>query len=115
MDTIFIITIIFVVIYNTWYDSFITHLFLLASEDTEKNSQRLKIIWSEREIDWWKPSKASIFTVNRQKLKSISTIKQFKEHLYLSRLLTTVLETLEWETGLKKNARSIFIFTDFRL
>ena len=47
MDTIFIITIIFVVIYNTWYDSYITHLFLLlASEDTEKNSQRLKMIWS---------------------------------------------------------------------
>ena len=46
MDTIFIITIIFVVIYNTWYDSYITHLFLLASKDTEKNSQRLKMIWS---------------------------------------------------------------------
>ena len=46
MDTIFIISIIFVVIYNTWYDSYITHLFLLASKDTEKNSQRLKMIWS---------------------------------------------------------------------
>ena len=46
MDTIFIITIIFVVIYNTWYDSYITHLFLLALKDTEKNSQRLKMIWS---------------------------------------------------------------------
>ena len=109
MDTIFIISIIFVVIYNTWYDSYITHLFLLASEDTEKNSQRLKMIWSEREIDWWKPSKASIFTVNRQKLKSISIIKQFKEHLYLSRLLTTVLETLEWETGLTKKC-SVYLY-----
>ena len=43
MDTIFIITIIFIVIYNTWYD-------LLASEDTEQNSQRLKTIWSEKEL-----------------------------------------------------------------
>ena len=43
MDTIFIITIIFIVIYNTWYD-------LLASEDTEQNSQRLKTILSEKEL-----------------------------------------------------------------
>ena len=34
------ITIIFVVIYSTWYNSYTTHLFLLASEDKEKNSQR---------------------------------------------------------------------------
>ena len=38
MNTIFIITIIFIVIYNTWYDSYISQLFLLASKDTEKNS-----------------------------------------------------------------------------
>ena len=49
MDTIFIITIIFIAIYNTWYDSCITHLFVFASEDTEQNSPRLTAIWSERE------------------------------------------------------------------
>lgn len=48
MNTIFIITIIFI-IYNTWYDSYISQLFLLASKDTEKNSQRWKTIWSERD------------------------------------------------------------------
>ena len=48
MNTIFIITIIFIVIYNTWYDSYISQLFLLASKDTEKNSQSWKTIWSER-------------------------------------------------------------------
>ena len=49
MNTIFIITIIFIVIYNTWYDSYISQLFLLASKDTEKNSQRWNTIWSERD------------------------------------------------------------------
>lgn len=49
MNTIFIITIIFIVIYNTWYDSYISQLFLLASKDTEKNSQRWKTVWSERD------------------------------------------------------------------
>ena len=49
MGTIFILTVIFVVVYNTWYDSYLTHLFVLASEDTEKSSQRWKTIWSERE------------------------------------------------------------------
>ena len=49
MNTIFFITIIFIVIYNTWYDSYISQLFLLASKDTEKNSQRWKTIWSERD------------------------------------------------------------------
>ena len=39
MNTIFIITIIFIVIYNTWCDSYLSQLFLLASKDTEKNSK----------------------------------------------------------------------------
>ena len=97
MDTIFMITIIFVIIYSIWYNSYTTHLFLLASEDKEKKFTKVKSDLTRKgKFDWWKPSKASIFTVNRQKLKSISTTKQFKENLYLSRLLTTVLETLEW-------------------
>ena len=31
------------------YYSYISQLFLLASKDTEKNSQRWKTIWSERD------------------------------------------------------------------
>ena len=87
------------------------YLQYLISEDTEKNSQRLKNDFLEGEnlIDEWsvefnsqpskdlkyqrQPSKAYMFTVNRQKLKSIPTVKQLKEHLYLSRLLTKFLET----------------------
>ena len=36
------ITIIFVVIYSTWYNSYTTHLFLLASEDKEKTHKGKK-------------------------------------------------------------------------
>ena len=61
------ITIIFVVIYSTWYNSYTTHLFLLVSEDKEKNSQSWKTIWSERE---------NLIDENRQKhLFLQSTVK----------------------------------------
>ena len=52
------------------------------------NSQPSKDLKYQRQ-----PSKAYMFTVNSQKLKSIPTVKQLKEHLYLSRLLTKFLET----------------------
>ena len=72
MDTIFMITIIFVVIYSTWYNSYTTHLFLLASEDKEKNSQRWKTIWSERE---------NLIDENRQKhLFLQSTVKNSNQY-----------------------------------
>ena len=66
-------------------------VWLYGSVSMEFNSQPSKDLNFYRQ-----PSKASIFTVNRQKLKPIPTVKQFKENLYFSRLLATVLETLEW-------------------
>ena len=72
MDTIFMITIIFVIIYSIWYNSYTTHLFLLASEDKEKNSQRWKAIWSERE---------NLIDENRQKhLFLQSTVKNSNQY-----------------------------------
>ena len=66
------ITIVFVVIYSTWYNSYTTHLFLLASEDKEKNSQRWKTIWSERE---------NLIDENRQKhLFLQSTVKNSNQY-----------------------------------
>ena len=50
----------------------------------EFNSQPSKELKFQRQ-----PSKAYMFTVNRQK----PTVKQLEEHLYFSRLRTTVLET----------------------
>ena len=61
---------------------------LIDEWSVEFNSQPSKDLKYQRQ-----PSKAYMFTVNRQKLKSIPTVKQLKEHLYLSRLLTKFLET----------------------
>ena len=86
MDTIFIITNIFIAIYNTWYDSCITHLFVFASEDTEQNSPRLKTIWSERE---------NLIDENRQKhLFLPPTVKNSNQYQPSNNLKTSLLKPL---------------------
>ena len=104
MNTIFIITIIFIVIYNTWYDSYISQLFLLASKDTEKNSQRWKTIWSERDdLIWWKLVVRRFGCMGVSQQPAVKGLKLLSYYSYISQLFLLASKDTEknsqrWKT-----------------
>ena len=67
------ITIIFVIIYSIWYNSYTTHLFLLASEDKEKKFTKVKSDLREK--------RENLIDENRQKhLFLQSTVKNSNQY-----------------------------------